>query len=147
MKPSAPIPGYGKVTVYRGISFKSQCEARWAALFDLLHIEWEYEPFGESTFPDFSYGPSDFIEVKGGISIADAALYIGSDRNWDTFAGHPDVQKYLQARERFGKNVWLGDADGAVARTERGQWALGMIEGSSHLWGRTRVMVTGRGKV
>ncbi len=144
MKPSAPIPGYGKVTVYRGISFKSQCEARWAALADLLHYEWEYEPFGESTFPDFSFGPSDFIEVKGGISIAD--LTMGGD-NWGEFRTHPDVQKYLQARERFGKNVWLGDAYGTVARTERGQWALGMIEGSSHLWGRTKVMVTGRGKV
>ena len=36
MKPSEPVPSFGKKTKYRGIEFKSQCEARWAALFDIV---------------------------------------------------------------------------------------------------------------
>lgn len=34
----------GIATRYKGIAFRSQLEARWAALFDLLQWPWSYEP-------------------------------------------------------------------------------------------------------
>lgn len=31
-------------TKYNGINFRSRLEAKWAAFFDLLEWNWEYEP-------------------------------------------------------------------------------------------------------
>lgn len=33
-------------TVYNGYRFRSRLEARWAVMFDALHIKYEYEPEG-----------------------------------------------------------------------------------------------------
>lgn len=42
-------------TSYRGIQMRSRLEARWAAMFDLLGWEWEYEPFDlPGWIPDFA---------------------------------------------------------------------------------------------
>jgi hypothetical protein len=44
-----------KPTVYRGQTFRSRLEARWAAFFDLLEWEWVYEPFHFGGWvPDFA---------------------------------------------------------------------------------------------
>ena len=44
----------GIPTEYRGVEFRSQLEARVAILFDLLKIEWVYEPIElEGYIPDF----------------------------------------------------------------------------------------------
>jgi hypothetical protein len=41
-------------TTYQGVQFRSRLEARWAAFFDLLGWEWEYEPFDlKGWIPDF----------------------------------------------------------------------------------------------
>jgi len=45
-------------TTYRGYRFRSRLEARWAAVFDALNVQWEYEPEGfdvdgEWYLPDF----------------------------------------------------------------------------------------------
>jgi hypothetical protein len=41
-------------TVYKGIKYRSRLEARWAAFFDLLGFEFEYEPFDLGVWsPDF----------------------------------------------------------------------------------------------
>ncbi len=68
-------------TTYNGIRFRSRLEARWAAAFDLLGWQWEYEPFDlDGWVPDFQltlekkynhqfhkldegYGGSDDIDV------------------------------------------------------------------------------------
>ena len=48
-----------KPTIYRGQTFRSRLEARWASYFDALGIEWTYEPEcyrlpdGVSYLPDF----------------------------------------------------------------------------------------------
>lgn len=62
-------------TYYKGITFRSRLEARWAIVFDQLGIRWEYEPEAfqidhyESSFgylPDFYIPELDcFVEVKG----------------------------------------------------------------------------------
>lgn len=73
-------------TYYRGITFRSRLEARWALVFDRLRIVWEYEPEGfvgwngERYLPDFrlphvrspyggwsshGYDEGIFVEIKG----------------------------------------------------------------------------------
>lgn len=59
-------------TVYNGYRFRSRLEARWAVFFDVLGIEYEYEPegfdLGDGVYylPDF-YLPYDdvWVEIKG----------------------------------------------------------------------------------
>jgi len=58
-------------TTYSGVNFRSRLEARWAATFDLLDWEWEYEPFDcEGWIPDFLLRGATpmLIEVKPVIS-------------------------------------------------------------------------------
>lgn len=76
-------------TIYKGISFRSRLEARWAIIFDRLGIDWHYEtegydiPFEDGVtlryLPDFVlYGgrvrcPKKlFVEVKGQMQADDA---------------------------------------------------------------------------
>lgn len=58
-----------KPTVYAGVRFRSRLEAKWAAFFDLMGFNWEYEPteeFGD-WIPDFKIATKFgcvFVEVK-----------------------------------------------------------------------------------
>lgn len=56
-----------KPTRYKGIQFRSRLEARWAAFFDKLGWQWEYEPCDfNGWYPDFvifGQGPI-YVEVK-----------------------------------------------------------------------------------
>lgn len=57
-----------KVTRYKGALFRSRLEAKWAAFFDHLGFDWQYEPLDlDGWVPDFSLktatGPL-FVEVK-----------------------------------------------------------------------------------
>jgi len=58
----------GIPTVYKERNMRSRLEARWAAMFDLLSWDWEYEPFDlEGWIPDFViYGAKEeiIVEVK-----------------------------------------------------------------------------------
>lgn len=58
-------------TSYKGVTFRSRLEARWAVFFDELHVRWLYEPEGfvlpsgarylpDFFLPDFNY----WIEIK-----------------------------------------------------------------------------------
>lgn len=43
-----------KTTCYGGVNFRSILEARWAAFFDLIDLEWKYEPHEiNGKIPDF----------------------------------------------------------------------------------------------
>lgn len=74
-------------TYYKGITFRSRLEARWAMVFDQLNIAWEYEPEGIqipqsdwflpfmdqfSYLPDFYLPEFDhYVEVKGHLTDED----------------------------------------------------------------------------
>ena len=62
--PSRP----GIPTLYNGIQFRSRLEAKWAAFFDLLGWEYEYEPFDlDGWIPDFLIKGKELdilVEVK-----------------------------------------------------------------------------------
>jgi hypothetical protein len=58
-------------TIYKGVQFRSRLEATWAAFFDLINIQWEYEPPHISFnkwIPDFvllgNKKPNILVEVK-----------------------------------------------------------------------------------
>lgn len=50
----------GFPTLYSGVNFRSRLEARWAIMFDLLGITWEYEP----AFPLAGYIPDFLIHAE-----------------------------------------------------------------------------------
>ncbi len=58
-------------TVYRNVRFRSRLEAKWAALFDICGLQWEYEPFDMGAnsggyIPDFliQLARPTLVEVK-----------------------------------------------------------------------------------
>ena len=55
-----------KPTRYRGTTFRSQTEAKWAAFFDVLGMDWEYEPENlPGWLPDFRIqGPKGILLVE-----------------------------------------------------------------------------------
>lgn len=129
MKPTQPIPSLGQKTKYRGIEFKSKAEARWAAVFDVLGWSWEYEPNGESTFPDFKvispWGCESSVEVKGSLQ---------DDRD---FKKHPDAEK---ARSRDPDFI-AGD-HGTLWSRER-EWAESSFKGwTIYTWNQACALAT-----
>jgi hypothetical protein len=43
-----------KSTLFKGVRFRSRLEAKWAAMFDLLKVRWDYEPLDmHGWVPDF----------------------------------------------------------------------------------------------
>lgn len=76
-------------TKYKGYTFRSRLEARWAVYFDLIGITWEYEPEGYKLrngvwyLPDFYLHQLDtFVEIKpmpvlyGAKNTADSRLFV-----------------------------------------------------------------------
>lgn len=65
-------------TEYNNVIFRSRLEAKWAAFFDLLKWQWEYEPFDlQGYIPDFVlkfYKPL-LVEVKPAMSIESMDQY------------------------------------------------------------------------
>lgn len=65
-------------TPYRGATFRSRLEARWAAMFDLLGWDWVYEPWdGNRYIPDFVLlgRRPVLVEVKPAVSLTELARY------------------------------------------------------------------------
>lgn len=62
-------------TTYKGVRFRSRLEARWAAFFDVVGWEWNYEPIDlNGWIPDFkiaTVGDPLLVEVKPAQSLAD----------------------------------------------------------------------------
>jgi hypothetical protein len=122
-----------KPTVYNHILYRSRLEAKWAAFFDFVGWEFEYEPEPFKTWsPDFVIHTLDtFIEVKplymwGGaiekikpysikhrcgllsdeLTIKSEAYYIGKYLNRDPKEGEPILKDYtIQYRGNFTPQI------------------------------------------
>jgi len=91
-------------TKYRGYRFRSRLEARWAVFFDLLGLQWEYEPEGFKLpsgtvyLPDFKVytpqGKEIWYEVKPG-SVKDYSKFTEFKGALDRF---DDDEEFLTAR-------------------------------------------------
>jgi len=79
MKPSAYFPSGIRVlpTTYREVRFRSRLEARWAVYFDLIGLDWRYEPEGYE-LPSGNYCPdfecqNFFVEVKPNVAAREVS--------------------------------------------------------------------------
>lgn len=95
-------------TEYRGIRFRSQLEARWAAFFDSMGWVWAYEPIDlDGWIPDFEVN-GQFAEVKPARSIPELAGLVNSRQ----LAGAPTGTLLLGVQP-------FGDVVGIVMRVTR----------------------------
>jgi hypothetical protein len=66
-------------TVYRGVTFRSRLEAKWAAFFDLCQWKWEYEPIDLNGYiPDFILtfpNAPILVEVKPALYLKDLCQF------------------------------------------------------------------------
>jgi len=108
-------------TEYRGYKFRSRLEAKWAAFFDALDWDWEYEPVEyNGWFPDFSIrgeeGNVILVEVKPILSLTDGLKERLSKVKAD---GHEILVAGLNYR-----SAWLFDG-GWFAPVAYGKWTAG----------------------
>jgi hypothetical protein len=116
-------------TVYGGITYRSRTEARWAALFNLAEIDFQYEPEGYDLHsgryvPDFWMRPwGCFFEVKPESVIIEAGHYcqerslaedlaMATERDVLFGCGSPHVMMKLARVPVFGihpVHEWLTD--------------------------------------
>jgi hypothetical protein len=57
-------PGGSLETTYNGVTYRSRSEARWAYLFDILRVKFEYEP-GKFNTPHGWYLPDFLLPTQG----------------------------------------------------------------------------------
>lgn len=91
-------------TNYANVAFRSRLEARWAAMFDLLELRWEYEPIDlEGYIPDFYVlaGAPVLVEVKPILW----AHYTARHGTWPDTA--PEAVPVI---ERIRESGWSGQA-------------------------------------
>jgi len=106
-------------THYKGVTFRSRLEARWAVFFDQLGIRWEYEPegfnlpSGRNYLPDFYLpdhtvfggNPGCWVEVKPkqeGFSKA-IELARASDKPLWMAAGNPGSSSWFWIPDQSAK--------------------------------------------
>jgi hypothetical protein len=68
----------GIPTKYKGITFRSRVEAKWAVMFDELGWGWEYEPLDLNGYiPDFAlmFKEAILVEVKSELTLASLGLH------------------------------------------------------------------------
>lgn len=76
-------------TEYSGVTFRSRLEAKWAQFFDMIGVEWEYEPKQvKGWIPDFLIAGQWLAEVKPtpitGTGAAHHEPFSKAIRNFDT---------------------------------------------------------------
>jgi len=121
-----------KPTLYKGIPFRSRLEARWAAFFDLLKWEWEYEPCDfNGWYPDFViYGNRPiYVEVKPVIEFPEEVAKkmeasLPNDFQYELLilGQRPIYQEGLISDSIF--LGWLTQYDGCPAKRNPAWWEL-----------------------
>ena len=108
-KPATAPEGIAPIrTLYKGVTFRSQLEARWAAWFDWKLIGWEYEPVQMGNWvPDFRIVTGEeeiYVEVKP----------------VDEFPA--DVAEKIDRSDWKGRTMILGRIPGKIWSREQGRW-------------------------
>ena len=108
-KPEADPGGIAPIrTLYKGVTFRSQLEARWAAWFDQNGTKWEYEPVQMGNWlPDFrieTQNEKTCVEVKP----------------VDEFPA--DVAEKIDRSNWRGRAMILGRTPAAMWSREQGEW-------------------------
>lgn len=120
-------------TSYAGTMFRSRLEAKWAAFFDLLGWQWQYEPIDLNGWtPDFAIqgqeGPT-YVEVKPIEWTGD------HDANNRQVRGQADLQKvfaYFRSTETPREVLVLGTAPSFITHQRKTSCGWGYF--GSLLW-------------
>ena len=108
-KPAAAPEGIAPIrTLYKGVTFRSQLEARWAAWFDWRRIGWEYEPVQMGNWVP------DFRMVTGDEEICAEVKPV------DEFPA--DVAEKIDRSDWKGRAMILGRTPQAMWSREGGRW-------------------------
>ena len=124
-------------TTYKGINFRSKLEAQWAVFFELIGLEWEYEPCNlKGWFPDFSVPlwktcttlvevkPVDSFDQNTGSKMAQASPL--------------DVSLWLVGTKAEDWRVgWVSPA-GSHSPSEGRLWVPFGIKGASQFWAQAK---------
>lgn len=88
-------------TIYKGVTFRSRLEARWAAFFDLAGWSWEYEPIDLPGWsPDFRVSfPCGHSECGGRGSTHTLLVEVKPYFNLKDFFGHQCM------KHPFGRDI------------------------------------------
>lgn len=120
-------------TEYAGVMFRSKLEATWARFFDVIGLEWEYEPRHlEGWLPDFLIGGWYLAEVKPlNVISTDAmhsAAYEKAIRQFDTVLlgdGPGDALGIVVRRMKSGQifdRYLLADIENGPAQLRVEHW-------------------------
>lgn len=125
-------------TYYRSTRFRSRLEARWAAFFDLLQWQWQYEPIDfKDWVPDFHVEfPCGHSECAGSHAFyAEVKPYY----TLQEFAGHPVARG--DCSQRYGLDGMRLGINPSVVYTEFAHGAGGNFYGDEELflqWGHPK---------
>lgn len=97
-------------TGYAGVMFRSALEAKWAEFFDIIGVEWEYEPCQlDGWIPDFLVAGWWLAEVKP-VEMTSAAIVC-----------EPEAQKAIRTFDTLLLGDGPGDALGIIVRRIGGE--------------------------
>src|SRR5258708_37294684 len=86
-------------TEYRGVTYRSQTESRWAVFFDALGVQFAYEPETISLSSGEKYIPDFFIK--------DFDAYFEVKPSSDEIVTAEATKPRCLAHDRPGQRVWL----------------------------------------
>lgn len=86
-------------TEYRGMTYRSQTEARWAVFFDTLGVEFQYEPETIALSSGAKYLPDFYIK--------DFDAYFEVKPSDEKIVSEESVKARCLAHDKPGKRVWL----------------------------------------
>jgi hypothetical protein len=114
-------------TFYNGTQFRSRLEARWAAFFDLVGWQWEYEPFDLGAWsPDFLLKGEypTLVEIKP-IDNLDAA--VGAKM----LSAVRDTTNHILLLCGIGPYLDDGEENVGWTNSPHGTWCPAMFTGDS----------------
>lgn len=115
-------------TEYRGVTFRSLLEAKWAIMFDLLSVSWNYEPLELGTTPGTGYIPDFLLDVAVYSRLTVKGPVLAEVRPVVT----PD--QFRNPINKIAKSGWRGSAVvlGAVVWTNDSPWGRETVLGRGH---------------
>jgi hypothetical protein len=97
-------------TKFKGYTFRSRLEARWAAMFELLGWQWDYEPVDfNGWIPDFAIYGKTLVYVEFPQDVADRIGRSGCKDEVLILGQRPEIKSEDEIWEEKHFFGWLGE--------------------------------------